>query len=324
MLVIARFILILLILTGTGCSVTADLTKAQEQPPEDTENRYAVVVGVNGYQHYPPLDYSVADSDLLAEVLSRKGYQVRRLQNTEADPDSILDILRKTGELIQKSGGDGTLIFAFSGHGFQQDGTNYIATGSTHPDRLRQTALSIDRIKRVLRNNVPGRRILLIDACRNDPTRSGASKRLNYIADTDAEGLAILYSTAAGAWSWEDPKIGQGVFSHYVAKALDNRKIALDDKITFNQLASSVSREVKTHVYKRWGRTQIPYHAGERTGDFVLASASLNNNRDRFPWREISMAVGAVAIGALLSSAGGRSDDNTQPDEGVTLILPTP
>ncbi len=316
-----RATLLLLILLLSGCNVLSSIAKAPADHAERdhaSDNRYAVIVGVDRYRHYAPLDYSVADSNLLAEVLRKKGYQVQLLQNYDADPESVLDTLRATGKLMQEQGDDGTLIFAFSGHGFHQDGTNYLAMGGAHPDRLRQTALSMERIKRVLRNRVPGKRVLFIDACRNDPTRSGTGREQNFIDDTSAEGLAILYSTAAGDWSWEDASIEHGVFSYYVAKGLDNPDIATDDKITFNDLASHVSREVSRHVYRRFTRVQTPYQAGERTGEFILANASRGKNVN-VPWRTLSLLLGVVAIGTLVSSGGSESDSGN-----VTLVLPVP
>ena len=320
-------LLLLLILNSCGVASGFSTRLSDSEPNnQNEENRYAVIVGVDRYRHYSPLDYSVADSNLLADTLRRKGYQVQQLQNFEADPDSVLDTLRRTGDLMKQRGGGGTLIFAFSGHGFQQDGVNYLAMGGAEPARLRQTALSMDRVKNVMKNRVPGKRVLFIDACRNDPTRSGQDRQFNFAEDTDAEGLAILYSTAAGAWSWEDSSIEHGVFSYHVAKAFDNQKIALNNQITFNQLASHVSSSVAAHVYRRFNRVQTPYQAGERSGEFVLASAS-KGKRVQVPWRALTVAAGALIVGGVLATSGGsdgNSDVSNTDNEDITLVLPTP
>ena len=323
--VILRILLILVTTLANGCSIVTGLSNATDPlPASATSNRYAIIVGVNNYRLYPDLDYSVADANLLAKTLERKGYQVQLLNNYDADPDSVLDALRMTGQLMRQRGTDGTLIFAFSGHGFQQDGTNYLAMGHADGTQLSLTALSMKRVKQVLKKHVPGKRVLFIDACRNDPTKSGREKQLNFIADTDAEGLAILYGTAAGAWAWEDPEIKHGVFSYHLAKALDTESIAVNDEITFTRLATYVSNAVSAHVYRRFNEVQTPYSAGERTGTFVIAKASLGK-RSTPSWRALMILAGTVAITAIVSgSSSSGGGDGGNEDEAVTLVVPTP
>ena len=76
----------------------------------------------------------------------------------------------------------------------------------------------------------------------------------------------------------------------------------------------------------RFNRVQTPYQAGERSGEFVLASAS-KGKRVQVPWRALTVAAGALLVGGVLASTGssdGNSDDSSTDNEDITLVVPTP
>ena len=159
-----------------------------------------------------------------------------------------------------------------------------------------------------------------------------------FVPDIDAKGLAVLYSTGAGQLSWEDSALQQGVFSHYLVKALRGEGSRGSEWITIDGLFGYVRRSVTSHVFKKYNKEQIPYIAGERSGNFALAlndsgkkvqavdgSASSGNetasdkgNR----WTRPLIVLGVIAAAVLALSVSDDSDDS---DNGsVTLVVPTP
>ena len=305
---------------------------------ESNEN-YAVVVGVDRYRYANPLNYAVADATRLAGLLEAQGYEVELIVDYEADPDAIVERLRTVGEIITRDGRErrGNLLFAFSGHGFRQGQENYLATGRTDPERLVETALPMSALKDVLLESGVRQRALFIDACRNDPSRSRGHDNGTFTLDEDAEGLAILYSTGAGTLSWEDPDLGQGVFSYFLSEGLSGEAADEAGYVTFDGLYRYVQTAVKNYVLSEFDRKQIPYVGGERTGTFVLGrpgpfppggsrpspveGAGTEERPRRRGWAIAGGVLGAVVLGVLAASAGGS--ESNEP-ASLTLVVPTP
>ena len=319
-LALSVFLAWLLIVTCIAAS-TADpmLSFQSKQSRVDKQGeRYAVVIGVNQYRRFAPLDYAVTDAKRLAHQFDAQGYTVKLLENYEADPQHILDTLRSIGKLMDAGTGrhNGTLVLTYSGHGFRQDGQNYLAMGHADPGNLQRTALSIKRIKKVLSQSGIARRMLFIDACRNDPGKSIPGPQHNFLLDEDADGVAILYSTGAGRLSWEDSDLAQGVFSYYLSEGLAGAAVNNQKLITFDGLYRYVRRQVSDHVFTKYDRRQIPYIAGERSGDFVLARV----NPEAIPL--VSIPEKIKPLNLELPRVPSAKKNNGVPDSPVNDNLP--
>lgn len=87
------------------------------------ESSWAIVVGVDRYQHASPLSYAVSDAKALSSVLIEKlGFpegQVVLLQDIEATKESILG---KFIGLNTKTHRDDRVLFFFAGHGHTVEG----------------------------------------------------------------------------------------------------------------------------------------------------------------------------------------------------------
>ncbi len=251
------------------------LTREQSQAVFEQNENYAVIVGVDKYDKLASLNYAVADAERLAKFFSAQGYEVELLTDYKASRERILDRIRQVGELATNGGtsAQGNVVFAYSGHGFQDSaGRNYLTTSASDPARIRDTALSMADLTAALEQSPVRQRVLFIDACRNDPSRSVPAANRRFSLDDEAEGLAILYSTRAGTLSWEDNRLGHGVFTHYFVEGLQGEAAdTASGIVTFDRLQRYVQSKVKKHVRRRFEKVQIPYIGGERTGEFVLA-----------------------------------------------------
>ncbi len=233
---------------------------------------YAVIVGIDRYDKINPLSYAVDDAKRLGKFFSDQGYEVQLLTNNDADLERVIDRLSVVADAAANPGSKrGNIVFAFSGHGFSEAGENYLAIPSTDPNDLTGTALSVNIIKSLLESAKVRQRVMFIDACRNDPSKSISDTKQTFHADNDADGMAILYSTGGGRVSYEDSELEQGVFSHFLLKGLQGDAVTKEGLITFDSLHEQVVDEVKRHVLKRFSKSQKPYISGERSGDFVVA-----------------------------------------------------
>lgn len=255
-----------------------NLTRQQASAVFDGNENYALIVGVDRYDEIANLRYAVADAKALGAYFKSQGYDTEVLLNDRARRKLILKKLRDMAELAGDGSGDsGNVVFAFSGHGFRADEQNYLATVQTELGDIRGTGLALSAVQTILRDAKVRQRVLLIDACRDDPerpTKGVLGKRGSFVTDQDAEGVAVLYSTGADRRSWEDSNLGQGVFTHYLLKGLEGGAADPEGLITFDGLQHYVRNRVKNHVREHFRAVQVPYIGGERSGEFVLAKVA--------------------------------------------------
>lgn len=266
----------LLALSGISAANERGMSRDRPAQVPEEEIRIAIIVGVDEYDHVSNLSYAEADAKALAELFKSQGYLVETILGFEAFGNRIIDRIRGYGKLLDNEDGEpqGSLVFTFSGHGFNNEQENFLATPNTDMNNLEETALRMSDVTKTLKELNVRKRILFIDACRNNPTspnRSTGDENGTFIDDdSESEGLAIMYSTAKGSLSWEDPNLGKGVFTHYLVEGLGG---AAGDGglVNFDGLHKYVARRVKRHVFESFREVQKPYKGGEWSGEFVLA-----------------------------------------------------
>lgn len=269
------WLLVLAVLSSDlNAQVDPELVRSQSNALFSQNENYAVIVGVDKYDLATPLNYAVADARRLAEFFRGQGYEVDLLIDSDATPTRILRTLETAARAATNDNTveQGNLVFAFSGHGFRQEGENYLATPETNPIAIRETSLALSAVQKVLSESRVRQRVLFIDACRNDPSKGSGYDNGTFVDDSDAQGEAILYSTRSGTLSWEDNKLGHGVFTHYLVEGLEGAAAGSDGLVSFRDLEGYVIDRVKKHVKRRFRKLQIPYIGGERTGEFVVAT----------------------------------------------------
>lgn len=236
-------------------------------------NQAAIVVGVEDYDErltgFRQLDYSADDAHLIGSALRSIGYsaqQIDILTDTKASKSVVLNRIRQRAKALGK---DGTLLFFFSGHGLGRDDENYLATYGAVANDLVRDGLAVRDVVAAIHESGVRRAVLLLDACRNDPTPGSKSANVGFTAVNAGEGIQILLSTGRGEVSWEHPDLKHGVFSYFLANGLRG------GKQQFSQLADYVEREVTAWTVSRKVQTQKPFRSGEhRGGDFLLVSAA--------------------------------------------------
>jgi formylglycine-generating enzyme required for sulfatase activity len=241
----------------------------------ERQPKVAVLAGVGNYPsrsglstlHYPPRDV-----DLMQAELARQGYKVVALKDQEATRGSVRQALRDAAELVDR--GSGTVLFFFSGHGFNESGTNYLATFEATSGELAGSGLAIPEVQTLLKATGALRQVMFIDACRNEPGKSAGARSFDRLST--AAGMRVLFSTKEGKISYEDDQLGSGVFTHFLVRGLRGEAAGSDGLITFRDLADFVTDGVSGYGFQK-GRMQVPYEAGESSGDFLLAGPVAGN-----------------------------------------------
>jgi len=218
-----------------------------------TEKRVAFVIGISDYQDplLGKLDHPKGDAEALAQKLGELGFKVvkvldRTKQQLRADLDAFVKGYR---------GADAVLVYV-TGHGLQIGGENFVLPTDANFDTaatLRKSALALNEIVDHAAQVAPSR-IILLDACRDDPTArtlpaDPALPIASGLARTGrADGTIFAFSTAPGATA-ED---GSGDHSPFAQALLTH----LGDKgLEF----ASVMKLVQMEVYDRTPAHQLPY-----------------------------------------------------------------
>ena len=196
-------------------------------------SRFALVVGVEKYDGtgLRNLSYAEKDAHDLADELRRHGYAVtlltrRAFKETDNDWQSptaanIRDQLR-TGVLAGRRPGD-TVLVALSGHGAHLKSTDklYFCPQGGKLDRP-DTLLPIDEVMDALKECKANGKVLLVDACRNDPAdgRAGGDARLasltRPLVPDPPGGTVALLACSKGQLAHESDRFKNGFLMHFV------------------------------------------------------------------------------------------------------------
>jgi formylglycine-generating enzyme required for sulfatase activity len=242
--------------------------------------RYALLVGVNRYAHpkLATLKYAENDAVALGKVLSKAGYEVvlltgsagaRRLAATKANIEARLK------EVLGKCRRGDTALVALAGHGLQFAGKKdafFCPVDALPFARRTDRLVSLQKVYEELDDSYASVKLLLIDACRDDPRGGRGSRGIaGDTAPRPPSGVAALFSCRSGQRAFEDDGLRHGVFFHYVLRGLRGAASDSDNEVTFLSLANYVQRQVSRDVPKRLGARQEPsLNARELAGAAVL------------------------------------------------------
>jgi hypothetical protein len=292
--------LIVVLLLGTvsaGQPGVSKGAKGAETPSYQKPQNWALLVGVNAYIDIRPLKYCVADMEALRNKLVDSGFTSEDifLLSDEADikyKPTKNNIVRQLELLVQVTERQDTLVVAFSGHGVQllkdpkdpQSGyVSYFCPVDANLTRPADTLVPLDEIYKMIDKCEAKVKVLLVDACRNDPfkpgdkgaedaAKSAGLKGLSFDDQALPEGILLLNSCKAGQQSWEDADLGHGVFMHYLLKGLEGEADSnKDGEVGVLELYQFAQPQTKRHVLRVHNAAQVPSIKGELASDPMIA-----------------------------------------------------
>src|SRR6195952_5995922 len=168
------------------------------------ENRMALVIGQSAYKAVVALPNPANDAKAMAQLLGDAGFEVMTA------PDLSQNELReRVGDFAAKvaaKGAETVALVFYAGHGMQIDGENYLVPVDIDPKREADIPLQAVRLNDILNTltSVPSKmRILMLDACRNNPFPDLSKSAGGGLAIVDAKigapGTFLSFSTSPGA-----------------------------------------------------------------------------------------------------------------------------
>jgi len=272
MIVIARICgLIMLMLSSL---VVATPAPAQER-------RVALVIGNSSYRNAPALPNTVNDARDMVTALRSVGFEV--VDGLDLDKRGMDSALTRFARLAQDAD---AAMFYFAGHGFQFNGENYLVPVEARIEDEIGVQYETTRLADVVTalNFAKGVKIMVLDACRNNPFVGLLAKRQvtrGFAVGTGlapvqrAQGMVIAYATQANDVAAD----GAGRNSPFTA--------ALVREIGQPGLeVAALFRRVQKSVYDETQGKQTPELSLSLLGDFYLNRAET----DADVWRRIRSA----------------------------------
>jgi uncharacterized caspase-like protein len=233
--------------------------------------RLALVVGNDSYKNVEPLKNARQDAKAIAEALKGLGFDVTLKQ------DLTLTALKATLREFKSrvSGGD-EVVFYFSGHGVQFDGTNYLVPIDIVAESEQQVAddaVPLQRVLDDLRDQKARFSLAIVDACRDNPFK-GQGRAIGgrgLAPVTAANGQMVLYSAGAGQAALDRlgaaDKNPNGVFTRVLIKQINRPGVPVD------RMLKNVRDEV-VQLAKSANHEQVPALYDQSIGEFYFRSGA--------------------------------------------------
>ncbi len=284
--------------------------------------KYALLIGVRSYAktELRNLPYSEADVDGLADVLRGAGYRPENVvlltQTKGAEETRFLplaaNVRRELANLLRDRTEHDSVLVALAGHGVQFRGSDesyFCPADARLADK--STLIPFGELYGELAKCSAGFKLLLADACRDDPQAGGTRGRpeVNLESVTRPQksvppgGVAALYSCSAGERAFEDDELRHGVFFHFVIEALrGGADLDGDGRITLPELELFTKKRVADFVRARYdGVRQMPDLVGSTQGLVPLAAVDRGTAPPPFRLRTQSLKDALAALAGELA-----------------------
>ena len=268
-------------------------------------DNYVLLIGVGKYENgITSLPYDVNDVRGLEKAfLKNARYRpdhvaVMTTEAKETDPSypKLTNVYSTLKTILGKMKEDDTLILYFSGHGMTSGGDQYLLFADTILELPQKTAMSLKDLNDEFKRFKSVRhKIVILDACRNDPTPPGEAATSKDIAPEAVKGLhleASRIATQEGAANTTYEFIfacqpGQkaqvlqdgrhnSVYSHFLIQGLRGQALRKGRQLTLDDLTQYAREHVETWAKTdSWAKThnveQQPYEIGRKGKTIILA-----------------------------------------------------
>ncbi len=277
-----RHRLALLLAALAACAVPALIGA---KPARGTQ--YAFLVGCGNYRknEFRALPFTGNDVLRFRDALLQTGFEpagVLVLHDGASSPAFLPErakILEALDLLLDGMQPADTLVVALSGHGVQFKGdpvSYFVPTDGRLSDK--KTLIALDGkggLFDKLRACRAKKKLLVVNACRNDPTASlDFATTKAELVDEDREevpeGIAAIYSCSAGQKSYYDDTRKIALFYDHLAKAWQGA-YGSGGPLTLEDVFRQVTVKTKLDALHTLGEKQTPSVRREYKGDWVIA-----------------------------------------------------
>ena len=255
------------------------------------ERRVALVIGNSSYRNAPALPNTVNDARDMVVALRKVGFEV--VDGIDLDKRGMDSALTRFARLAQDAD---AAMFYFAGHGFQFNGENYLVPVEAKIEDEVGVQYETTRLNDVVTalNYAKGVKIMVLDACRNNPFVGLLAKRQatrgfsvgSGLAPVQrAQGMVIAYATQANDVA-ADGAGRNSPFTAALVREIDQPGLEV----------ATLFRRVQKSVYDSTAGRQTPELSLSLLGDFYLN----REETDADVWRRIRASDDPAALQAFI------------------------
>lgn len=215
---------------------------------------FLISIGINKYQDKKinTLRYAEKDSKDIIKSFSQayKGKEILHhvINGRNATKEGILLTI---SSVAKKANSKDKIIVYYSGHGYANEESldNYILPSNGVSDSLESTAIPVKKISRIINNNTNAKSVVIIDACNEN-----INKKTTPLAHANIKNTTFIFSSSNGQLSAESSRFKNGVFTHYLTKALRKPEILdrnNDKELSIKELLSYVNSNMQDYLSKQ-------------------------------------------------------------------------
>ncbi len=215
--------------------------------------KIALLIGISEYSpEFAPLPGTATDVAAMKRVLEDGAIAAFDQVTTLLNPQKQ-EMEEAIFTLFNSRRKEDLILFYFSGHGVKdEDGRLYLTTRITRKDMVEPTAVAASYLNARMSNSRARQQVLMLDCCfsgafATDMTAKAPStediaadlrRELQPEGQPEAEGRAVLTSSSATQYAFEQPNAQLSVYTHYLIEGLSTGAADLDSdgEITIDEL----------------------------------------------------------------------------------------
>ena len=219
--------------------------------------KIALVIGIKDYSFLPGLWNSQNDADDMSAFLEGAAFTVHKLINP-----TQREMIKAISEFKTKINNNTISIVFFAGHGLQFEGHNFLVPEDANVSILEEVPYfcvnASDLLPISKNHSTQFMHIVILDACRNNPFRSGIRNLNRGLAKMDAPmGTLIAFSTSPNNISLERKTDRNGIYTSCLLKQLKIPNLPLE----------RIFKNTRTEVIKVTNGKQVPWEESSLHGE---------------------------------------------------------
>lgn len=247
-------------------------------------NKFALIVAVEHYSDpkIPRVEFAEADATAFGSAIRLHGYDdAKTLLSAKATKSSIESHLRRG---IQRLTADDEFIFYYAGHGFSNNGHNFITCSDTDISDLDKTSVSLQEVFDLIEKSPCKRVAVFLDCCESGITRL-TKRRGIYGAMSENEldeffrgsEYRVCFSACKTAESsYPSTALKHGIWTYHLIEALSGdapKALEKGHRLTAMSLQNYLSDTVPRTLRKAYStpEVQTPWLYGGQSRDFQIA-----------------------------------------------------
>jgi|GEM_PF-795709 len=295
-------------------------------------NYWAIAIGINQYQLFPPLNFAQADAEAIRDFLvTTAGFLPQNCllmkntgsgvvdQNFYPTKVSILSLLE---ELAAKSWEpEDHLWLFFSGYGINYQGKDYLMSAEANPDLVSETGIEVRSLMQSLqiaKLNV----LLILDINRAFGTQADDPVGEEIIELAKELQMATILACLPEEFSHENKELSHGIFTSVFLSALNSGAGS-----SLTDLASYLSAVTPKICQEHWQPIQNPLVIIPSPAPAILPPASLDDHHSHLPYATIfpeesfAVAASSIPLGEIVAENSIVNRDRwlTIPRVGTSL-----